>query len=41
MARIDGKSAVCMVCSGSGAINLVIVIVDARLDFISLICIIG
>lgn len=30
-----------MVCSGLGVINLVIVIVDVRLDFILLICIIG
>ncbi|MGS4347935.1 acetolactate synthase large subunit [Enterobacter roggenkampii] len=41
MARTQGKPAVCMACSGPGAINLVTAIADARLDSIPLICITG
>ena len=41
MARIQGKAAVCLACSGPGATNLVTAIADARLDSIPLVCITG
>ncbi len=41
MARTQGKTAVCIACSGPGATNLVTAIADARLDSIPLVCITG
>lgn len=41
MVCIEGKLVVCMVCSGLGVMNLVMVIVDVCLDLILLVCIIG
>lgn len=41
MARVQGRAAVCLACSGPGATNLVTAIADARLDSIPLVCITG
>ncbi|TGG93350.1 acetolactate synthase large subunit [Natronospirillum operosum] len=41
MARVLGRPAVCIACSGPGSTNLVTAIADARLDSIPLVCITG